>query len=293
MQARIATMTTTAAAARRALAMSMIMLALMLVLATSASAHSRIPPSRVPVEIAIIGPNGIELPQYATDSSERALRSYLAAERGQRYRIRVRNRSGERLAVVVAVDGRNIISGARSELAPSEPMYILGPWESADYSGWRTDLQSVNEFYFTDWQDSYAEAFGDRSARGVIAVSAYREQRVARQPYRAQAPNRERNAASDKAARGTAAAPAASAADAAGARQESEATPGTGYGDRREEGAVRVRFRADPREQARVLIKYEWQATLCQRGIIDCEPANRLWNDSRLGFAPPPPRRDR
>ncbi|HPF25422.1 MAG TPA: hypothetical protein P5528_14715 [Steroidobacteraceae bacterium] len=290
MQALTAMMTTTGVAAKRSLALSMMVFALLLVLATAASAHSRVPPSRVPVEIAIIGPNGIELPQYATDSGDRALRSYLAAERGQRYRIRVRNRSGERLAVVVAVDGRNIISGARSELAPTEPMYILGPWESADYSGWRTDLQAVNEFYFTDWQDSYSEAFGDRSARGVIAVSAYREQPVAHPPYRAQAPSRERSAANDKAARG---APAASAPATADAMQESEATPGTGYGDRREEGAVRVRFRADPREQARVLIKYEWHATLCQRGIIDCEPANRLWNDSRLGFAPPPPRRAR
>ena len=61
----------------------------------------------------------------------------------------------------------NIISGARSDLRRQEPMYVLEPGVTEAYSGWRRNLQAVNEFYFTDWADSYAEAFGDRSAQGA------------------------------------------------------------------------------------------------------------------------------
>ena len=96
-------------------------------------------------------------------------------EKGARYAVRVRNRSGDRLGLVIAVDGRNIINGRKSDLARTEPMYVLDGWDTQNYAGWRANLEAINEFYFTDWTDSYAEAFGDRSARGVIAVAVYRE----------------------------------------------------------------------------------------------------------------------
>src|SRR5688572_33439649 len=139
------------------------------------------------VTVEIVDRNGAAFEQFPTRTRKGsdAYRAYLQAEPDARYRIRVRNGTGERIAVVIAVDGRNIISGARSELARSEPMYVLSPFENAEYSGWRTSLSDVHEFYFTDWQDSYAEAFGDRSAKGVIAVAVYREKerkRDIRQP---------------------------------------------------------------------------------------------------------------
>ena len=257
-------------------------------LVSIASAHDRMPSPRAVVQVEVIAANGTVLRQFPAQDMDRATRSYLEATRGERYRIRIRNTSGERVAVVVAVDGRNIISGARSELAAGEPKYVLGPWESADYSGWRTDLDSVNQFYFTAWQDSYAEAFGDRSARGVIAVAAFREQHHVRQPHHRRAPL----AAHESAAAATHERTARASAPAAGqaADQAAEAEPGTGYGERREEGAVQVQFRAQSREQARVLIKYEWRETLCRRGLLTCAPANRLWGDEKLSFAPPPPR---
>jgi hypothetical protein len=191
----------------------------------------------------------------------------------------VRNDSGERVGVVVAVDGRNIISGARSELARGEPMYILEPYDSQSYTGWRTSLASVHEFYFTDFADSYANAFGDSSARGVIAVAVYREMRRVSEVNEARAP--------PPAAR-------AAAADSALAAKAAPSEPGTGYGERRAEAAVRVAFDAEAREQSRVLLKYEWRETLCRRRLLDCQTplANRLWDeDEGGGFAPRPPQR--
>jgi hypothetical protein len=219
------------------------------------------------VTVEVVDPDGNAFQQFPVSSS----RAYLRAENGERYRIRVRNHTGERLGLVIAVDGRNIISGKRSDLARSEPMYILSPWETDDYSGWRTSLAEVHEFYFTEWEDSYAEAFGDRSARGVIAVVAYREE----------VPRQELRERESKSARG----PAPATADAA-------AEPGTGFGDARDEAAVRVAFTAAARASSKLFLKYEWPKSLCRRGLMTCDDdRNRFWNDDELAFARPPPRR--
>ena len=137
-----------------------------------------------PVSIEIVDANGQVFREFPVNARDGALRSYLLAEKGARYQVRVRNTTGVRLGLVIAVDGRNIINGARSELARSEPMYVLAPYGTQDYAGWRANLDAINEFYFTDWSDSYAEAFGDRSARGVIAVAVYGEVSPPRPVYR-------------------------------------------------------------------------------------------------------------
>jgi len=137
-----------------------------------------------PVSIEIVDANGQVFREIPVNARDGALRSYLQAEKGARYQVRVRNTTGERLGLVIAVDGRNIINGAKSELARSEPMYVLAPYGTQEYAGWRASLDAINEFYFTDWSDSYAEAFGDRSARGVIAVAVYGEVPPPRPVYR-------------------------------------------------------------------------------------------------------------
>src|SRR4030065_981887 len=65
-------------------------------------------------------------------------RAYVEAEKGERYGIRIRNNTGRRIGVVVAVDGRNIVSGEKSTLRKTERMYILGPDASADYDASHT-----------------------------------------------------------------------------------------------------------------------------------------------------------
>lgn len=255
--------------------------ALLCLAATAASAHSR------DVAVEIINANGSRFEQFPVSSGGIAYRAYLQAERNAPYRIRVRNCTGERVGVVVAVDGRNIISGSKSDLVRGEPMYILGPYESQDYSGWRTSLSDVHEFYFTEWKDSYAEAFGDRSARGVIAVAVYHEKQRPL-PKLSQAPrDRYENAPAPSAeSRGSAADEVASTAK----RERKDAEPGTGFGDQRYEPVTWVEFEAERQVSARIFLKYEWQETLCRKGVIDCGEKNRFWNDD-LAFAPFPPRR--
>jgi hypothetical protein len=233
------------------------------------------------ITVEIIDSHGSVFQQLPAKHDGRAYRAYLEAERDARYRIRITNATGARVGVVVAVDGRNIISGTRSALDNNEPMYILSARDTQEYSGWRASLSEVNEFYFTEWKDSYAEAFGDRSARGVIAVAVYRE-KESKHLLREE----DRRASSN-------AAPAAEAGrdEAALAKKAERSDAGTGYGDRRVEHATRVAFDAESKASQRVFLKYEWRETLCGKRILSCEdPPNRFWPDRAYGFAPPPPR---
>ena len=241
-----------------------------------------------PVSIDIVAPDGRTFREFPVSTRDGSLRSYLQAEKGARYQLRVHNTTGERLGLVIAVDGRNIISGQKSELARGEPMYVLDGWDTESYSGWRANLDAINEFYFTDWKDSYADAFGDRSARGVIAVAIYRE--VPPQPVYQPRPETE-----DGRADAPRAAPGAPAARASGAHEKADAqsrdeSVGTGYGDRRVDRAVEVEFVAQTDADSRHFIKYEWRETLCRKHVLDCGEPNRFWDESTLGFAPPPPR---
>jgi hypothetical protein len=233
-----------------------------------------------PVSIEIVDANGRIFREFPVNARDGVLRSYLQAEKGARYQVRVRNTSGERLGLVIAVDGRNIINGARSDLARSEPMYVLAPYSTQDYAGWRADLDAINEFYFTDWSDSYAEAFGDGSARGVIAVAVYGEVPPPRPAY---PPSGKRAGGADAAG-----SPAASAEKSADKRADSA---GTGFGDRRVDRAAQVDFIARRNADSRHFIKYEWRETLCRKQLVECGEDNRFWDESRLGFTPPPPGR--
>ena len=170
--------------------------------------------------------------------------------------------------------------------------FILEPYGSGEFAGWRTGDDRINRFFFTDAGNSYAAAFKDESAMGLIAVAAYPEQ-IRYQPSRLR-----ENLLEDRAfPAGAAPAPAAPAAEAVARsvapQQKAERAAGTGYGHEEYAPVVTVAFEPESRPSEKVLIKYEWRATLCRQGIIRCEPPrspkNRLWDND--GYAPPPPGR--
>ena len=245
------------------------------------------------VEVRVVSDRKGVLPLYPVDAKGRGdtYRAYLEAERGEKYGIRIANRTGRRIGVVVAVDGRNIISGQKSYLRNDERMYILAPYESAVYDGWRTDRDTVNRFYFTEPGDSYAAAFGDQSAMGVIAVAVYRE--MPTPPYR---PWRDREsggkAGEDRGMSGEQAPAAPMGALRKGPAPEArEESAGTGFGEESHSPSIRVRFDPEPRVAERHFLKYEWRDTLCRKGILDCRfSRNRFWDDD-AGYAPYPPGR--
>lgn len=242
----------------------------------------------LPVTLSVQGDNQGTLREFPLSDNAAHYRAYIQASPNERYRLRVTNNSDQRVGLVIAVDGRNIISGKKSYLSNNERMYILNPHDSADYDGWRSSTSQTNRFYFTHVADSYAAAWGDTSAMGVIAMAVYPERPRPEVYYNKD--DVRRGAASESAKR---VAPAADAAAPA---------PGTGYGESTYSPAVSVSFEPMPEQMEKVVLKYEWRETLCRKNILpecnrnDDDPReNRLWqSDDRHeneGFAAPPPSR--
>lgn len=205
------------------------------------------------------------------------IKRYLEAKRGKNYSIGIRNNMPERIGVIIAVDGRNIITGKKSFLKNSEMMYIVEPYGYTRLEGWRTDENTVHRFYFTDIRDSYAvRTFGDTSAMGVIAVAVFREKERPRILYERQL-HKENAPASPR-----------SSEKGASGRYESDAA-GTGFGDEKYSPVIKVKFEPEGSPWEKILIKYEWREVLCRKGLLQCRPGerNRLWDEGE--FAPYPP----
>jgi hypothetical protein len=234
--------------------------------------------------VEIVADDGSVFARYdlADRSQQGALRAYLEAERGRNYSVRVRNYTGGRIGLVIAVDGRNIISGRKSHLRPDEPMYVLGAHQQATYEGWRTSDTRVHRFFFTEVENSYAEAWGDRSAMGVIVVAAFREVL----PVHTQERSERRDAAPSSAPGEPRAGKSMESADAA-------AAAGTGFGEEHDSHSVRVHFKPQHHAFSKQFLKYEWRESLVRLGIIrDAPPVNRFWPEQigqTQGFAPYPP----
>src|SRR5262245_37709000 len=84
------------------------------------------------------GPYQLEV----TDELGRALptfehhgRSYVLGEKGQRYRIRVRNRSPRRVEAVISVDGRDVVDGKPASW--NKGGHLIDPWGEVTVDGFR------------------------------------------------------------------------------------------------------------------------------------------------------------
>lgn len=204
------------------------------------------------------------------------IKKYLEAKRGEHYGIVIHNRTPERIGLVIAVDGRNIISGKKSDLKTREDMYIVNRYEHGQFTGWRTASDKVHRFYFTDMGDSYAmKTFSDSTSMGVIAVAIYRE--------------KERPLYEKKTLNNTPASPLAESPDRSKSGAARDERAGTGFGNEQYSPTIKVAFEPEATPIQKTLVKYEWRETLCRKGFLNCtqEPANRLWDED--DYAPFPP----
>lgn len=220
-----------------------------------------------PISINVLDDRGHVLPLYQVAAAGDESRHYLEANDGRGYSLQIRNNTAERIGVVVAVDGRNIISGEVSDLKSNERMYVLNPYQTQVYSGWRTGSNQVNRFYFTNENDSYAAAWDDYTAMGVIATAVYFEQQIQPQ-YQTRM-------------------------GAANSKSRAKSAAGTGFGKEEYSPSRIVEFAPERYASHTNLIKYEWHESLCRKGIINCYRQNkrqvrpnRLWG---MGYTPYPP----
>ena len=112
--------------------------------------------------------SGQWLPEYGHRGQH-----WIAGVPGHRYAVRLANTTGERVLVVLSIDGVNAVTGQTA--APSQAGYVLEPWETAEIAGWRKSYDDIAQFVFTDLPDSYAARTGRPDNVGVIGVAVFRE----------------------------------------------------------------------------------------------------------------------
>ena len=121
------------------------------------------------VEVQLVDrARGEVLPEYRHRGS-----AWVAGRPGDRYAVRLINRSGARVMVVLSVDGINAITGQTA--TPLQSGYVLAPWQQAEITGWRKTDAEAAAFYFTALPDSYAARTERPANVGVIGVAVFRE----------------------------------------------------------------------------------------------------------------------
>ena len=231
---------------------------------------------------------GQVLPEYRQHGQRG--QDWIAGVPGHRYSVRLTNTTGERVLVVLSVDGVNAVSGQTA--SASQGGYVLGPWETAEIAGWRKSLDDVAQFLFTDLPDSYAARTGRPDDVGVIGIAVFKERHV--QPaYPTSAPPIASNGARERAA-GKAAAPAASADR---AMAQAEAMPqrlGTGHGEREWAPVGQTEFvRASRSPQQVSQLRYDDADQLMAIGVLPRPYRPIVRNGPRAfpnGFVADPPR---
>lgn len=216
---------------------------------------------------------------------------WVAGTPGHRYGVRLTNTSGERVLVVLSVDGVNAVSGQTAH--PSQAGYVLEPWQSTEIAGWRKSMADVAQFVFTDLGDSYAARTGRPHDVGVVGVAVFREARPAYSPYSAPAPIARPQ--SGKRSEGRAAEATAAANDMAADSSAARQSIGTRHGDREWSPTTRTGFQRASRHPDQVTeLRYDQRRRLVAMGILPrhVHPPHRHDDAPRAfpdGFVADPP----
>lgn len=210
--------------------------------------------------------------------------AWVAGRPGSRYAVRLSNRSGARVLVVLSIDGVNAVSGETA--ATGQTGYVLAPYQTTEITGWRKSLTEAAAFYFTALPDSYAARTDRPDNVGVIGAAVFRERVVRPQPYSRNdidaadsAAGRLREAESSP--RAAAPAPMQKSQSAGSlARDERLDRLGTGHGEREYMPTSQTHFeRAGEQPNELVRIRYDSHDRLVALGVI---------RPRRVPFAPDP-----
>ena len=235
--------------------------------------------------------------------------TWVAGRPGDRYSVRLTNRSGGRVLVVLSVDGVNAVSGENA--AVGQTGYVLAPYQTADITGWRKSYSEAAAFYFTALPDSYAARTGRPDNVGVIGAAVFRE-RIPEPPLggwftpapplaKDSAANSQGAASGRMEAERRADAPAAMpnsesiAADKATRRPPSEYGQrddrklGTGHGEREYSPTTQTQFeRASSSPSEIVQVRYDSVQNLMAAGVIPRPRPVPRQPDAFPSFVPDP-----
>ena len=210
--------------------------------------------------------DGKPVPEYAGRG-----RIYIEALKGKEFTIRLSNPTGERVAVALSVDGRNVIDAKRTtDLAATK--WILAPGQTADIPGWQISGETARKFYFTETSSSYVKWLGDTANVGTIEAVYFREkQREPTLVWKDEPADRKRRAESaqadaERGANSSAPSPATKAPP-----RETDSYAATGIGDRTPFAVQWAAFEGNPTPAARIAIRYEYRPQLVRLGVLPRE----------------------
>jgi len=217
---------------------------------------------------------------------------WVAGSPGHRYSVRLTNTTGERVLVVLSVDGVNAVTGQTAH--PSQAGYVLEPWQTTEISGWRKSMHDVAQFVFTDLGDSYAARTGRPRNVGVIGVAAFREARTYYPQYSpppiARGRMEKRGTANDAAA-----APEGASRSIAAEGSARAQSIGTGHGEREWAPTSRTGFERATRQPEQVSeVRYDEYRRLVALGVVP-RRHGPIWREDAPaafpgGFVADPPR---
>jgi len=239
---------------------------------------------------------GTPIQEYAARGT-----SYIEALKGREYAVRLRNRTGERIAIAFSVDGLNSID-ARTTTASEARKWILGPYETITLDGWQTSMTTARRFFFTTEDRSYGDWLGRKKNLGIIAAAVFREKRP--QPIALEEREQQgavggaRRESTDSRSSAEAAPPAA--AQAAPKKSSADDLAATGIGQETSHPVRQVDFNAEDSPAALLEVRYEYRDALVRLGVLprlDDRCPDPLMRRERAGgfeeqgFAPDPYRR--
>ncbi len=195
---------------------------------------------------------------------------YVEAIRGSSYALRLTNPTPYRVAVALSVDGLNTID-ARHTDPRSATKWVLGPYQSAEISGWQVNDRTARSFYFTGERHSYGAALGQTDNLGVIEAVYFRERRPKVSTY-----------APGDAERGMPTPPPPKPQKSEGLSDDYAAT---GMGQRTRHEVENVDIELEPEPAASVRIRYEFREQLVKLGVLPSRTSPLERRERASGFS--------
>lgn len=266
----------------------------LLALLSSAPALRAADDGRYAMEVLV---DGVPLTEYAARGT-----TYIEALRGREYSVRLSNRTGERVAVALSVDGLNSIDAKTTTMAKASK-WILDPWQTLEIDGWQTSDSTARRFYFTSEERSYGAWLGKTKNLGIVSAAFFREDRPVPPPRYERFRESDGQLRQNESGRDSSAgvpAPSAEAAPRSERRQKSDLSDdyaATGIGRELDHDVVRVEFRAERHPVTVFALRYEYRDALVRLGVLRAprprypDPLDRREHSGGFrdgGFAPDP-----
>lgn len=126
---------------------------------------------------SIEGEAGDTLPLFLEEG-----RTFVLAEAGQRYNVRIGNPTAARVEAVLSVDGRDAVSGRLADYV-HERGYVIPAYGSVLVEGFRRSLDEVAAFRFSSAEASYSARRGTPQWVGVVGVAFFPERAPTSAPF--------------------------------------------------------------------------------------------------------------